>query len=299
MDGWERILNDAKSILADQEKAAALISLAEARSKLNGLNLPEIMPDQTIEQLMKEPTHGALLQSPAGRIAYYLIRRYRLEKLRGTKGDDFLLGGPIEFARTQIDSRLMPARKRVEELMRHRVKGTRLCQIPNSDLTAELCDDYAHKTNRVFLCYKIDPTTKEKFQFDKKDIINDELKPQDDLVDAVVSDPPYGYGEVIPHKDLQRIYMSFFDKSLQILKDGGSLVFCALDKVRTGRSKTELLTTEDVIRMLHDAACKHRIDFAFPSIDPVAEQAKGLFFWKSSSALNRSIFAARIYRQKK
>ncbi len=87
------------------------------------------------------------------------------------------------------------------------------------------------------------------------------------------------------------------NSSSKVFKSGGALAFCALDKVRTGRSTENLLSTEEVVRLLHDAACLQGIDFGFPSIDPAAEQAHGLYFWKSRKALNRVIVGTRVYRR--
>jgi tRNA G10 N-methylase Trm11 len=59
-------------------------------------------------------------------------------------------------------------------------------------------------------------------------------------VDAVVADPPYGYGDEIPYQDLRQIWVSFIRESLRVLRDGGMLAFCGLDKVKTGRPEKQL-----------------------------------------------------------
>lgn len=292
----KRDLLNVRRILDDDPKYSALLALAESRAKVNALQMPDVAPDDQVERLMEDGAYRDLLRQRAGRISYYLLRRYYMELKRGVKGKDILGSDGIQYAIKQLD-KLSAALNRILSLQQHRSDNESLCFVPGNSVTAKHCEDHTHKSSRVFLSYWLNRTTERGFRFAPHDITSGALPIEDGTVDAVVTDPPYGYGDLLDRDQLQRVYTAFFSEALRILKNGGSLVFCALDKVRTGRPTTKLFTTEEVIRMLHDAACKLRIDFAFPSIDPLAEQARGLYFWKSTKALNRSIFAARVYRR--
>lgn len=286
-----------RDILADEHKNTTLRLLAKSHSRVNALQMPDVDANDRIEQLMQDPEHKSLLNSRAGRIAYYLLRRHNMERLRGVKGDDTIGADATKYAKEQL-LKLETALDRIATLQKYRRKDDRLCVVPGECITEKYFRDSTHKSTRVFPSYTVKkPARRGGFLFIKHDITKEPLPIPDASVDAVVTDPPYGYGDLLDRDELYQVYIAFFDQALRILKSGGSLVFCALDKVRTGRSTNNLFTTEEVIRMLHDASCKHRVDFAFPSIDPVAQQARGLYYWKSTRALNRSIFAARIYRR--
>jgi hypothetical protein len=113
--------------------------------------------------------------------------------------------------------------------------------------------------------------------------------------DAVVSDPPYGYGEGLSEADIERIYQAFFQKSLRWLKSGGRLVFCALDKVRTGRT-AGLLFTEDILQILNRVSRFANVDFSIGHVYPLHPIVGFVSFWKSKYALNRSIVSVRIFK---
>jgi hypothetical protein len=286
-----------RNILDEESKANALRALAKNHSRVNALQMPDIDVNDRIERLKDEQDYGHILGTRVGRIAYYLLRRHNMERLRGVKGDDKIAPDATNYAKEQLD-KLEAALSRIATLQQYRKADSRLCVVPGTSLTEKHFQDFTHKSNRVFLSYTVKkPARRGGFLFTPHDITKAPLPVDDQSIDAVVTDPPYGYGDLLDRDELYQVYVAFFDQALRVLKSGGSLVFCALDKVRTGRSTNNLFTTEEVIRMLHEAACKHRVDFAFPSIDPVAQQARGLYFWKSTRALNRSIFAARIYRR--
>ena len=287
-------LQAARLILNDPKKVRGLLALAVEYSGVNELNMPDVRENGRIEQLMLQHSWRKQLGTPGGRMAYYLLRRYHMESKRKVRkvGSD-----PQKYV-SKLLNRLESSLHYMSALREYEQDDQRICIVPGQDVTSKHCLDHKHKTNRVFLSYSTDKLDGNGFKFKLHDITGKPLPLADGSVDAVVTDPPYGYGDMIERDDLYQIYTAFFNQALRIIKDGGSLAFCALDKVRTGRAANNLFTTEEVIRMLHDAASKSRIDFAFPSIDPLAEQARGLYYWKSPKALNRSIFAARIYRRK-
>lgn len=287
-------LQVAKRILSVPKKVHELLDLAIAHSGVNELNMPDVKEDGRIEQLMIQRSWRKQLSTSGGRMAYYLLRRYHMESRRKVRkvGSD-----PQKYVEKLVN-RLESALQYMAALRKYQKDGLRLCVVPGQHVTSEHCIDQKHKTSRVFLSYAAGSPNNNRFRFKLHDITGMPLPLPDGSVDAVVSDPPYGYGDMIERDDLYRIYRAFFKQALRIIKNGGSLVFCALDKVRTGRAANNLFTTEEVVRMLHDEASQSRVDFAFPSIDPIAEQARGLYYWKSPKALNRSIFAARIYRRK-
>lgn len=287
-------LQAAKRILGVQKKVRELLDLAMANSGVNELNMPDVKEDGRIEQLMLQRSWRKQLGTPGGRMAYYLLRRYHMESKRKVRK----VGSDSQTYVAKLVNRLDSALRYMTALREYQKDGQRLCIVPGQQVTSNHCIDHKHKTSRVFLSYSTYNPDTNGFSFKLHDITGKPLPLPDGSVDAVVSDPPYGYGDMIERDDLYKIYTAFFKQALRIIKNGGSLVFCALDKVRTGRAANNLFTTEEVVRMLHDEASKNRIDFGFPSIDPIAEQARGLYYWKSPKALNRSIFAARIYRRK-
>ncbi len=262
-----------------KSKANALRTPAKNHSRVNALQMPDIDVNDRIERLKDERDYSHILGTRVGRIAYYLLRRHNMERLRGIKGDDKIAHDATKYAKEQLD-KLETALNRIATLQQHQKADNRLCAVPGTSLTERRFQDFTHKSNRVFLSYTVKkPARRSGFLFTPHDITKAPLPIEDQSIDAVVTDPPYGYGDLLDRDELYQVYVAFFDQALRILKCGGSSVFGALDKVRTrGSIANHLLVTEEVIRMLHDAACKHRVDFAFPSIDPVAQQARGVVF---------------------
>ncbi len=120
---------------------------------------------------------------------------------------------------------------------------------------------------------------------------------EENSVDAVVTDPPYGYGEDLNKNQIAQIYKSLFNKAFRWLKSEGHLVFCCLDKVKTGRTE-DLLFTEEIIQMANQIAKSMGIDFIKGHIHPISfDFLNSLNYWKSRYALNRSIVALKILKK--
>jgi len=290
-------LSLVEKLFSNIELFSQLSKLADERSGTNVLGLPDIAESDRIESLLRNESTKDVLGDRGNRILYWLLRRSALEAKRAGEA---ATESAAKTKAVQIVTELRQHLVRLEGLRAEpfvRDDG-RLCVVPGTEVTSEFFPtDWRNRSPRVFLSYSVDPNN-HGFEFEEADITDGLLDIAAESIDIVATDPPYGYGDDIPYDLLRKIWLSFFRMSLRVLRDGGALVFCALDKVKTGRPLNTLLKTEELLDLLNCAAAEQNIHFGFPSIDPVATHARGLYYWKSPRSLNRSLFAARIYRAK-
>jgi len=111
-------------------------------------------------------------------------------------------------------------------------------------------------------------------------------------VDAIVTDPPYGYGTDSDRDVLLKLYESFIGQSFDLLRNRGRLVFCVLDKVRTGKPADPYLTTEGILYMMDRLASDRGIGFFRDSLHSSGD----VMFWKSRKKLNRGIISVEVVK---
>jgi tRNA G10 N-methylase Trm11 len=122
---------------------------------------------------------------------------------------------------------------------------------------------------------------------------------QSSSVDAIITDPPYGYGSDINDENLHELYQHFFKEAFRVLKPRGYLVTCLLDKVKTGKQIAEQLKSEAVVASIIRIASESGVRLiAQEDIFPVFK-AYRLFYWKSKHALNRAILSIQIDKESK
>ena len=109
-------------------------------------------------------------------------------------------------------------------------------------------------------------------------------------IDAVVTDAPYGYGTDAEKDQTISLYQNFIATSFDLLKPSGSLIFCVLDKVRTGKPVSSTLTTVGVTEMVRQIAAEKGILFSSNQL----EGPEAPMYWKSGKKLNRGIVRVRI-----
>ncbi|MFH1683263.1 MAG: hypothetical protein ABIA67_00110 [Candidatus Margulisiibacteriota bacterium] len=104
-------------------------------------------------------------------------------------------------------------------------------------------------------------------------------------LDGIVTDAPYGYGTDSDNRKLVQIYQNFIAASFDLLKPFGQLIFCVLDKVRTGKAVSTSLTTQGVTEMVQQIAAAKGTRFSYDGLEEPAH----LMYWKSQKKLNRGI----------
>lgn len=115
-----------------------------------------------------------------------------------------------------------------------------------------------------------------------------------DTVDAIVTDPPYGYGSDLEDDGARQLYEKFFREAFRVLKPGGRIVMCVLDKVRTGKNVSPDVMTQGVVNLANDVAKDEKVFFLADSLRPSGPDDLLLSYWKAQHKLNRGILSFRI-----
>lgn len=265
----------------------------------NKQGLPEVAKGKRIEDLLKK--NNSLMNFET-RLYFYLLRRYNMEQQRRADLDD---DSGINFTKRHVrNSRPKKPLKHVEKgfytFFGKQLKSFEEANKTNGFPVIYLSEDNEnehkfhftdsiYKTNRIgYINY-----AREEPDFELKDILKNEYNIEDNSIDAVVTDPPYGYGEGLHKSMIRKIYTALFEKSFKWLKPNGVIVFCTLDKVKTGRKK-DLLFTEDIIDIANFVARKSNVCFNLNYFYPTQNQKTCLYYWKSKYALNRAVIVLRI-----
>lgn len=304
-DNFLSITNELKEIAVNKTNLHADFNdLASQSAKLNKHGLPEIEESMHIEKILdKFKNKESDLNIFPNRIYFHIVRRYHLERKRQfieEKDSSALVlkyvgnkspGGKNNPVSPQagyflFGDQLKSFEEEFEKINKP-VVSSRHPEFNNLFL-----DNY-YLTERVgYVNY-----SQNEPHFITKDIKCDfsDYGIAENFVDAVVTDPPYGYGEELGKDEIESIYENFFEKSFRWLKPKGYVVFCALDKARTGR-KEGLLFTEDILKIANKIAKSLGIEFIISSIYPIEKGVRSIYYWKSKYALNRSIIALKILK---
>ena len=299
---FNEIVIKLESLLDNKELNEQFQLYVEESIDTNPQGLPEIKPEATIDILIsKYASNKYNLSNIENRLYFYILRRYEMELRRGA---DLIVDSAKELVKHYIynsnkEKKIRPGYKLYGKQFQlfeqaYNNSGFPLVNLDNGFLKAnkQICfEDEKYKTNRIGYISKSKGLSKA--SFDTKDILKDDYGISDGSIDAVVTDPPYGYGEGLSSDKVRNIYTKLFEKSFKWLKDGGSLVFCALDKVKTGR-KEDLLFTEDILNIASVIAKKNNIKFVINNIIVNSEISPNILYWKSNYALNRTIISLNI-----
>ncbi len=300
--GGLKILRTSRNILKNTKDTKLTKELQIILSDsicLNTQGLPEVNENKKIEDLLKE--YG-ILKNFDNRLFFYLLRRYEMEKQRranliDNSGINFakrhvknmIIKKPLKHIKSNYYTFFGKQLKSFEEA--NKTNGFPVIFLSADKMNEHECQftDSLYKTNRIGYINN----SNEKPEFDLKDILKSEYDIKDNSIDAVVTDPPYGYGEGLDEKMIRAIYTALFEKSFRWLKPLGVLVFCTLDKVKTGRKKG-LLFTEDIIKIANLVARNNNVYFNLNYFYPTQIQKTCLYYWKSKYALNRSVIVLKI-----
>ncbi|RMF05699.1 hypothetical protein D6764_04050 [Candidatus Woesearchaeota archaeon] len=109
-------------------------------------------------------------------------------------------------------------------------------------------------------------------------------------IDAIVTDPPYGFGTDANPQEIVNTYENFLRHAFRILKNGGGLSFCVLDKVKTGKEVNEMLTSEGIKHMIDRVASENDVGIASDTF----EGEDKMLYWKSKHKLIRGIVNIKV-----
>ena len=270
----------------DKELSTKLLDLIDDSIFLNNQGLPETK-DNNIEKTL--PEHSE-------RLYFYIMRRYAMELRRGA---DIGVKSVQDFVKKYINKLDKDKYIQGYDLFGEQLELFENVYYENSEPIITLniendkyfIDSY-YKSKRVGYINK----KQENYPiFQKNDICDseDNYNIKENSIDAVITDPPYGYGEGINVDKVREIYTKLIEKSIKWLKPNGYIIICALDKVKTGRTEN-LLFTEDIIDIINITAKKNKVKFTIDDILLTSKHLKSVYYWKSRYALNRSIISVQI-----
>lgn len=283
---FKSLVNKIEKHLEDDSLTMNFKNIISDNIKLNEQGLPETKGD-IID----------LIPVLSERLYFYILRRYNMEIHRGAElgtdnYKDYVKGYIEKFS----NGKLLPSYRLFTNQFvcfeeEHKRIGIPLVSINTSN--ENFFTDSFYKSNRIGY---INKSKRKKPKFMKNDICDDDnYNISESSVDAVITDPPYGYGEDLSIKQVEKIYTSLINKAIKWLKPKGFLIFCALDKVKTGR-KENLLFTENILDIVSVVSKKNQVDFVLNDILLTSNHLKNVYYWKSKYALNRSIICLQILK---
>ncbi|KJF41833.1 site-specific DNA-methyltransferase [Draconibacterium sediminis] len=256
--------------------------------KLNAQGLPETTGDVNDR-----------IKSLSERLYYYILRRYSMENLRGAElgvegQRDFVNNYIRPFQEDKYEPGFSMFGKQLELFENEfAITGEPIVSFDNNN-KKYFTDSYytSKRVGYINNCFRTDYPI-----FLKNNICGniESYGIEESSINAVVTDPPYGYGEGLEMNEVRDIYSSLIDKSITWLKSGGYLVFCALDKVKTGRTR-DLLFTEDILDIVNIVAKRRKVNFIMHDILLTSDHLKNVYYWKSNYALNRTIISVQIIK---
>lgn len=124
------------------------------------------------------------------------------------------------------------------------------------------------------------------------DILKYGLTLKSGSVNAIVTDPPYGYGSNEQRDVLIKLYKKFFIDSIKSIKNGGYLTFCTLEEVKISYPGLNVINTANVYniltKMINDQSTSFIID------DSINNPQRTFYYWVGNHRLNRSIIKIRV-----
>jgi hypothetical protein len=282
--GANNFLNLVKKIsdnIKNKDLTGKLLDIIDKSTYLNNQGLPEANNEVLTE--IKELDE---------RLYFYILRRYMMENLRGAELDPLNKFLETYLSSDKNDPGYGLFAKQLE-LFENTFRVTNESIITLNKENEEFFTDSFYKTKRIgYLNNSVDNYP----SFQKNDICSkDDYNIDKDSIDAIVTDPPYGYGEDLNANQVEEIYTYLIEKSIKWLKPGGSLIFCALDKVKTGRIEG-LIFTERILEIVNFTAKKNNAKFIMNDILLTNKHLKNVYYWKSKYALNRSIISLQIIK---
>ena len=274
--------------IEDKLLSTKLFDLIDNSIFSNDQGLPETK-DKDIEKIL--PKHSE-------RLYFYIMRRYKMELSRGA---DLGVDSMRDFVRNYLNKSINGKYdqgyylfgKQFELFENMYYENSEPIITLNNENDKYFIDSY-YKSKRVGY---INKKQKNYPIFQKNDICDseDDYNIKKNSIDAVITDPPYGYGEGINADKVREIYTKLIEKSIKWLKPKGYIIICALDKVKTGRTEN-LLFTEDILDILNITAKKNEVKFIRDDILLTSKHLKNIYYWKSKYALNRSIISVQIIK---
>ncbi len=201
---------------------------------------------EKIEELINA---NPILENIEDRVIFYILRRYTLRQLQGI---------------AQKNTRENELEEKIKLFNNYKELACICCDNPNgwypndkNNIKENTFVNDANKYNTM----RIGPVKHNDFKYFIMQTDASKLYINDNSVDVIVTDPPYGYGDDIDDAELVNLYINFINESFRILKPGGRIVMCVLDKVKTGKPINPRTVTKGVIDMIEKVTKEKRIKF--------------------------------------
>jgi hypothetical protein len=244
---------------------------------------PQVMD---VERLF---TNHEWLGDATTRLFYYIVRRFFIENRCGSldpNGTSRRMG----YGRFTTEEEILTA---LGEFMRNSI--ARFEEYANLRLRIG-----EERMRRGIMDIGYSPTDRNIFQYlvDGNDvnIMKDGLPIKQNTIDAIITDPPYGYGSIEEQNEIQFLYRKFFEEAYRVLKPEGRIVICVLDKVRTGKDVVANVMTAGVIDLANTVAKERGVMFLTESIKAFSGDDLLLSYWKAKHKLNRGILSFQVYK---
>ena len=289
-DNLRSTINKMRELAGREDRGDTEISYRQIRAVARqslGWQGDEPYPEmQSVRNLQEK--HG-WLKAMAPRLLFYIVRRFCVEHHigydNGHPGESrYFYGGFKSEAERLI---------RLEEFLDDRLTCLEKYAATREEIGAEV------KT-RGIMYIGYDPIAQNKCQQLVEgtdiDIAKNGIPLNDNSVDAIITDPPYGYGSAEEQVAIYNLYRQFFSEAFRVLKPGGRVAVCVLDKVRTGKKIMPELFTAGVVDLANDIARESRASFVVDSLRPFGRDDRILSYWKAQHKLNRGILSFQIHK---
>lgn len=127
-------------------------------------------------------------------------------------------------------------------------------------------------------------------QSDFKVFLRD-FEKHEQIVDMVITDPPYGYNTQESDEELKHFYDDLIEETVRCLKNGGQVLISLLEKTHNGKKVSDYVKPAYVKKKFVEAAEKYDLAIvdADEEIANLGELYRFPFFWESKKALRRQI----------
>lgn len=122
---------------------------------------------------------------------------------------------------------------------------------------------------------------------------------ENNKVDMIITDPPYGVNTGEKEEELYRIYKTFIIQSLKCLKDKGQIIICLLSEMHQGQKTYNFIKREYIEWLFRKTAYENNMELVVNDTEIREEEAIFCFpfYWESKRALKREVIRFEIRKK--